>query len=122
MAKNHPQVLIITRSGSLQDGLLALMTAMPQVDVIGEVTDGDRALEVVREYHPDLVLLDTDLPGDEEWRVLKQVKSRWPKIQCIVLADDVQQQREAEALGADVVLLKGILPAKLAATVERLLP
>jgi DNA-binding NarL/FixJ family response regulator len=122
MSKSRPQALIITGPGSLQKGLLALMTAIPRVNVIGEVADGLQALEVIRKHRPNLVLLDTNLPGDEGWRVLRQIRSQWPKIRCIVLADDVQQQRNAEALGADVVLLKGFPPAKLATTIEKLLP
>ena len=121
MTKNRPQALIITGPGTLQKGLSALMTAIPRVNVISEVADGFQALEAIRRYRPSLVLLDTNLPGDEGWQVLKQIRSQWPKIRCIVLADDVQQQRRAEVLGADVVLLKGFPPAKLAATIEKLL-
>jgi len=40
---------------------------------------------------------------------------------CIALADDVHQQQEAEAAGADVVLLKGFPAARLIATIEGLL-
>lgn len=115
-------VLIVTARGYLQNGLEALMTAIPGVDALDEVNDGAMALKVVDEHRPHLVLLDTDLPGDEEWWVLRQIKAQWPCTQCLVLADNVQQKREAEALGADLVLVKGFPPAKLAETVERLLP
>lgn len=121
MAKRQPSALIVSGPGSLQSGLVALMTAIPQADIIGKVDDASLALEMVSEHRPGLVLLDTDLPGDEEWRVLRQIKARWPETRCVILADDVEQQRQAEALGADVVLLKGFPPAKLAETIERLL-
>jgi DNA-binding NarL/FixJ family response regulator len=50
--------------------------------------------------------------------VLGQIKTLWPEIRCVVLADDVWQQEEAMTLGADIVLLKGFPPAKLAETIE----
>jgi DNA-binding NarL/FixJ family response regulator len=121
MTKNHTRALIVTHRGSLQNGLQALMMSIPQVDIIGQVGDGDLALEMVCGRHPDLVLLDTDLPNGEEWQVLKQVKTLQPETRCIVLADDVGQQQQARILGADVVLLKGFPPAKLADIIEKLL-
>ena len=122
MTDCRTRALIVTRRGSLQNGLQALVMSIPHVDIIGHVGDGPRALEMVREHHPDLMLLDTNLPNDEEWRVLEQVAALWPEIRCIVLADDVEQQQKAAALGADIVLLKGFPPAKLADIIEKLLP
>jgi DNA-binding NarL/FixJ family response regulator len=122
MAKRQTRALIVTRRGSLQDGLHALVMSIPHVEIIGHVGDGARALEMVRKHHPDLVLLDTNLPDDDEWRVLEQMVALWPEIRCIVLADDVEQHQRATELGADVVLLKGFPPAKLADLIERLPP
>jgi DNA-binding NarL/FixJ family response regulator len=122
MTKNQTRALIVTHRGSLQNGLQALVASIPQVDIIGQVGDGAQALEMVHGHHPDLVLLDTDLPNDEEWQVLEQIKALQPETRCIVLADDVGQQQQARILGADVVLLKGFPPAKLADIIEKLLP
>jgi len=118
MTKNQTRALIVTHRESLQNGLQALVMSIPQIDIVGQVDDGSRALEIIREHHPDLVLLDTNLPNGEEWQVLGQIKTLWPEIRCIVLADDVSQQQRARILGADVVLLKGFPPAKLAETIE----
>lgn len=85
----------MTHRESLQNGLQALVMSIPQVEIIDQVDDGSRALEMVREHHPDLVLLDTNLPND-----------------------DVQQQRQAITLGADIVLLKGFPPARLVEIIE----
>jgi DNA-binding NarL/FixJ family response regulator len=118
MTKSQARALIVTHRESLQDGLQALVMSIPQVDIIGQVDDGPRALAIIQEHHPDLVLLDTNLPNREEWQVLGQIKTLWPEIRCVVLADDVWQQEEAMTLGADIVLLKGFPPAKLAETIE----
>lgn len=113
--------LIVTGPGSLQNGLLALMTAMPQVEVVGEADDPAAALEMVAGHCPDLVLLDGKLAGSEPWALLRQIKNDWPAIRCIALAEDVRQQQEAEASGADIALVKGFAPAQLIAAVDRLL-
>ena len=115
---NQTQALIVTHRESLQNGLQALVMSIPKVDIIGQVDDGSQAMAIIQEHHPDMVLLDTHLPNGEEWQILEQIKTLWPEIRCIVLADDVQQQQEATTLGADIVLLKGFPPAKLAETIE----
>jgi DNA-binding NarL/FixJ family response regulator len=119
MTKIH--ALIVTAPGSLQNGLLALMTAVPEIEVVGEASSASAALEMVAERSPDLVLLDGKLADHEPWAMLEQIKKNWPAIRCIVLAEDVPQQREAEASGADIALVKGFAPVQLIAAVERLL-
>jgi DNA-binding NarL/FixJ family response regulator len=113
--------LIVTGPGSLQNGLLALMTAMPQIEVVGEADDAAAALEWVAECSPDLVLLDGNLAGSETWALLRQIKNDCPATRCIALADDVPQQQQAEAAGADIALVKGFAPAQLIEAVDRLL-
>lgn len=118
MTKSH--ALIVTGPGSLQNGLLALMTAMPQIEVVGEADSASAALQMVVEHCPDVVLLDMDLPGIETCALLRQIKNDWPATRCIALANDVQHQQESESAGADVALVKGFLPAQLIATIEGL--
>jgi DNA-binding NarL/FixJ family response regulator len=120
MTKHLTPALIVAKPGSLHDGLLALLTAIPQLDVVGEADDADLALQMVAKRRPELVLMDADLPQDEAWEVLGKIKTEWPAMQCVVLAGDVQQRQAAEAAGADIVLLKGIPAAKLIASIEAL--
>ena len=122
MKEHCASVLIIARSGPLRDGLQALLTAMPQVDAAEEASDLSSALRMAFERAPALMLLDSGLAGSQTWLAVRQVKAKWPRVRCIFLADNVQQQYEAEAAGADAVLLKGVSPAKLIATIVRLLP
>ena len=113
--------LIATRPGPLQNGLVALMTTMPQVNAVIVAEEAASALRMIADHLPSLVLLEMALPGEGTGTVLKQIKATWPLTRCIVLANDVRQQQEAEAAGADIVLLKGFPAAKLIAAIERLL-
>ena len=113
--------LIATRPGPLQNGLVALMTTMPQVNAVIVAEEAASALRMIADHLPTLVLLEMALPGEGTGTLLKQIKATWPLTRCIVLANDVPQQQEAEAAGADVVLLKGFPAARLIAAIERLL-
>jgi DNA-binding NarL/FixJ family response regulator len=121
MEESGASVLIITKSGPLRDGLWALLTAMHQVDTVEWVCDLSSALGMTSEHFPALVLLDSGLAGSEISLAVRHAKAKWPQAQCIFLADDVQQQREAEAASADAVLLKGFPAAKLVTTIAGLL-
>ena len=113
--------LIVTGPGSLQKGLVAMLTTMPQIQAVLVAEEASAALRMIADHRPALVLLDMMLAGNEAGAVLKEIKARWPWTHCIILADGVRQQQEAEAAGADAVLIKGFLAAKLVATVEDLL-
>jgi len=121
MIQKDTSVLIVAKPGPLREGLGALMSAIPQIDRIDEVDTASFALARVREQRPAVVLLGTFSLGDEIWRMLRQIKAQWPRIRCVVLAENDQQGREAQAAGADAVFLNGFPAARLVSTVESLL-
>jgi DNA-binding NarL/FixJ family response regulator len=121
MTTDGALALIVVKPGPLRDGLQALLIAMPQVDAVEQMCDVSSALEAALERPPALVLLDSGLAGSGIRPTLRQAKARWPQARSIFLADSVQQQCEAETVGADAVLLKGTPPERLVATIVRLL-
>ena len=113
--------LIATRPGSLQDSLVALMTTMQRVNAVLIAEDAASALRTMAQHRPALVVLEINLPAEERHAPLKEIKSRWPLTRCIALADDIEQQREAESAGADVVLIVGFPAARFIAAIGELL-
>ena len=113
--------LVITKQGTLQNGLLALLTSIPQISVVLVAEDAASGLRMLKDHRPGLVLLDMDLPDNDAQTILKQIESLWPDIRCIAFTDSVQQKQVAETLAADVVLFKGFQATKLIAVTEELL-
>jgi DNA-binding NarL/FixJ family response regulator len=113
--------LIVAKPGPLRDALRSLMIAMPEIDIVDEADDLSSALRASPRYTPALVLLDSGLAHDETGLMVRRAKAGWPVTRCICLVDSVQQEREAEAAGADAALLKGTPPARLVATLMELL-
>jgi DNA-binding NarL/FixJ family response regulator len=122
MTKGCTSALIVAKPGPLRDSLQALMAAMPQIEAAYEVNDLASSAEMTFACGPTLVLLDCSLNGGDTWMAVRRAKAKWPQARCILLANDVQQHQEAEAAGADAVLLKGFPAASLVATIVRLLP
>jgi DNA-binding NarL/FixJ family response regulator len=121
MTKHCATALIVAGPGSLQSGLQALMTAMPQIKIVGQTHDAALALKMVADHHPDLVLVDANSPG-QVGTTLKQIRKESSHTRSIVLVEDAHQQQQVEAIGADIVLLKGFPAAKLIATIESVCP
>ena len=119
MANKSIFALVVSSPGSLQDGLLALMTTIPSISAVLVAEDINSTLRMVKNHQPALIILDMPLPKVQE--VIKQIKAQCAHIHLIVLAEDIAQQNEVEALGVDSVLLKGFPAQKLITIVENLI-
>jgi DNA-binding NarL/FixJ family response regulator len=116
--KNNPVLaLIIAPPSTLQDGLLALMTTSDLINAVLVAEAASQALRMVKDHHPNLVLLDSHLP--QARKVLEQIKNKWPQTGCIVLVGSVEQEHAFKE--ADAVLIEGFSPSRLMATIEELL-
>ena len=114
-------LVIVAERGALRESLLALMAALPQMNVICETDDIAEALFVITRQPTDLVMVANDFPADEMWVFLRQIRKRSPRALRLIFTDTVGQKTEIEAPGAEAVFLKGTMPSELVADIERLL-
>jgi DNA-binding NarL/FixJ family response regulator len=121
MPKQVTLALIVARPGPLRNSLQALLTTMPEIEVLAETSDPAALLRMGAGIQPDVVLLDASLPEEQVWPALRQIKEEWSQTRSIVLVEDSQLQQEAQAAGANVALIKGYPAAKLIAAIEGLL-
>ena len=121
MPRRVTLALIVAQPGPLRDSLQALMTTIPQIEILAETTDPSVLLRMGAEIQPDVVLMDADLPREQVWSALREIKDKWSQTRTIVLVKDSQQQREAQAAGADIALIKGYPAARLITAIGELL-
>ena len=114
-------VLIAANPGRMRDSLHLLLKTVNKITIVGLADDSTSTLQMVHELHPGLVLLDTNLPGEDVTSLLKRIKGNGTRSRCLVLANNFEQQGKAEAAGADMTLVKGFATAKLFQTIEHLL-
>jgi DNA-binding NarL/FixJ family response regulator len=101
------RVLIADDRQTTRKGLRALLTLYPQVEVVGEAGDGQEAMHFVAERHPDLVVMDMQMPVMDGLEATRRIKSEWPEVRVIALTMYVKYRAKALAAGADAFLLKG---------------
>ena len=56
-------VLLADDHGIVRAGLRALLDAQQDIDVVGEASDGDEAVELAQQLEPDIVIMDISMPG-----------------------------------------------------------
>jgi DNA-binding NarL/FixJ family response regulator len=115
------EALVIAGSAQLRDSLLVLLRAIPHVTSVYQADNGASALGDYPNLVPDLVLLDYVTFPEEASTTIRDIKLRWTDAQCVALVDDEHHRQTAEAAGADMTLVKGILAARLIERIESLL-
>ena len=113
--------LIVADSAQLRDSLLILLRSIPGIEARHQASDGPSALAMSPALEPTLVLVDYKVARNGASKTLGQIKAKWPQTQNVALVDDEGQVEQAETAGADVVLMKGVLAARLLETIEGLL-
>jgi DNA-binding NarL/FixJ family response regulator len=103
------RVVLIEDHTIVRQGIAALLSTAPDVEVVGEAGDGRAGLETVERLRPDVVLCDLALPGLGGLEVMRQLGERPDPPACLVLSmyhDSVWVQRAIDA-GARGYVLKG---------------
>src|ERR1700675_2023209 len=78
--------LIVDDEKPARDELAFLLKSFPEVHLVGQGKNGVEALALIREYSPDLVFLDVQMPGLNGFGVIKKLMDRKGKLPQIVFA------------------------------------
>jgi AmiR/NasT family two-component response regulator len=71
-------------------------------DVVGETGRGDEAVELVREHHPDLVILDVKMPGSDGLAAAREIRDLGLRVAVLILTAFSQRNLIDEARDAGV--------------------
>jgi putative two-component system response regulator len=101
---------------------LIAATLSPESYEVIEAGTGSYALELVREYHPTLVILDQRMPDPDGFTVCKRIKGdpALRDILVIMVTANPDDESEARAAGADRYLSKPFHPLELLTTMDLL--
>ncbi|MCX7118776.1 MAG: response regulator [Legionellales bacterium] len=66
-------------------GIRRLLDDLPDIAVVGEAENGERALEFIRSHKPDVVLLDMKMPGIDGWEVTRRLQKSHPEVKVIAV-------------------------------------
>lgn len=107
----------------LRGTLRLLLDYSPGYEVVGEASDGDEALALVRAHVPDVVLMDIRMPRTDGLQATRSIRddSSLADVKILVLTTFETEQYVVEAMlgGANGFIGKGTDPPELLAAVER---
>ena len=84
MSEKH-KIIIADDNRILREGLRALLSSDPELEVVGEAEDGQEAIRVVEKFKPGLVLMDLSMPRMNGMDAIKEIKKRSPETKILVL-------------------------------------
>jgi DNA-binding NarL/FixJ family response regulator len=91
------------------EGLEAILSADPDIEVVGLANDGAEALERIAETKPDVVLMDLKMPVMNGIQATRELHKKYPHIKVLVLTTYGEDEWVFDAIrsGASGYLLKG---------------
>ena len=114
------RVLSVDDHPLLREGIAALVNAEPDMKLVAEASNGKEAVEKFRLHHPDVTLMDIQMPDVSGIEAISQIRSECPDARIIVLTTytgDVQVVRALRA-GARAYILKGHVHRELLETIR----
>jgi DNA-binding NarL/FixJ family response regulator len=102
------RVLLVDDHAVLRDGLSNIISLEDDMEVVGEAKSGIEALQLVEEVHPNVILMDINMPGMNGVEAIRRIHAQYPRIAIIVLTmyDRDEYLYESIRAGATGYLLK----------------
>ncbi|MGC3982888.1 MAG: LytTR family DNA-binding domain-containing protein [Steroidobacteraceae bacterium] len=116
----HLRVLIADDELLARQRLEDLIAGVPQLECIGSVDNGNKAVAAIRSLKPDLVFLDIQMPGMSGMQVVREIGSDAMPLTIFVTAYDQYAIQAFDAAALDY-LLKPFSNKRFAAAIERAL-
>jgi YesN/AraC family two-component response regulator len=98
-----------------------MVSTLDNLEVVAIASNGRQALEMVGEHHPDIVLMDINMPIMDGLTAARQILKSAPDIGCIIISGerDPETIRDAMSIGIQEYLIKPFTIDELATAVER---
>ena len=117
------KIIIAEDHTIVREGLRALLSSDPNLEVVGEVEDGREAIRLAERLEPDLVLMDLSMPRMSGMDAIREIKKRCPQTKVIVLTVHKTEEYVLASLdaGAEGYVLKDASHAELSMSIHHVI-
>jgi len=116
------KVLLVDDHKIVRQGVRAYLQTLADITVIAEADSGAAAVGAVEQHHPDVVLMDLEMPGELDGiTATRQIRKARPETQVIVVTSHHQDEYIFPAIRAGAIsyLLKDVEPDELADAIRK---
>jgi DNA-binding NarL/FixJ family response regulator len=101
---NPITILIVDDHPVVRNGLRGMLAVLPSAQVVGEAENGQEAVHLVMDLHPQVILMDLRMPGMDGVEATAQIKRKAPQSHVLVLTtydgdSDIRRAIETGAIG-----------------------
>lgn len=116
------RIMVVDDHALFREGLTLLLKRRQDLLVVAEASSGEEAVEKVLDVHPDLVLLDLNLPGMGGVETCRELKAKVPNLRVVILtmSNDLNSIFDAVRAGACGYLLKDIASDQLLDSIDQI--
>ena len=109
------RILVVEDQTVVREGLVAILSFQPDIEVVGEAEDGIRAVEIARKTRPEVILLDMVMPRQDGLTTIPKLKFAVPEAKILVLSSFAESDRVYQAIKAGALgyMLKDTTRAQL---------
>jgi DNA-binding NarL/FixJ family response regulator len=79
------RVLIVDDHDIIREGLRAVLEVTPDIEVIGEAADGEKAISLTHSLQPDVIVMDLVMPGMDGIEAIEHIAREYPTSRILVL-------------------------------------
>ena len=104
------RVMIVDDHDMVRRGLVTFLMVCPDLELVGEATDGEEALRLCEQVRPDVILMDLVMPKMNGTEATRAIRERWPQVQVVALTSFQEKKLVQGALQAGAIsyLLKNV--------------
>jgi len=79
------KVLVVDDHAVVREGIKMVLGSDPELEVVGEASSGEEAIEKVRELEPSVVVMDIGMPGLSGFEATRRIKQSHPDVKVLAL-------------------------------------
>ena len=118
MSGESIRILAVDDHPMFREGLAMMLATQPDMNLVAQACNGREAVQQFRQHHPDITLMDLQMPVMNGLDAMAAIRSEFPEAKIIMLTTYESDFQNAVKMGARGYLLKAQLDKQLLGTIR----
>lgn len=92
------KILLVDDHTMLREGLAAILKQIEYIEVVGSLSSGEEAVNLLDQYQPDVILMDIIMAGMTGLEATRWVKEQSPKTKVVIISSEIKKEFVSEGI------------------------